>query len=221
MNYLGKVKKLKLDKSLLLYAVTDSSWTTPENNLISQVKDAIDGGITFLQLREKHLEYDEFLKEAKEIKELTDKANIPFVINDNVKLAIECGASGVHVGQDDMKATDVRSLIGKDKILGVSCHNVEEAILAEKQGANYLGVGAMFSTSTKADATNVSFEALKAICSSVSIPVVAIGGISKDNILELRNSGICGVAVVSAIFKERDITNATKNLKYLCEDLVR
>lgn len=212
---------MKLDKSLLLYAVTDSSWTSEDKNLISQVKDAIDGGITFLQLREKNLEYDEFLNEAKEIKKLTDGANIPFVINDNVKLAIECNADGVHVGQDDMKATDVRSLIGSDKILGVSCHNVEEAILAEKQGANYLGVGAMFSTSTKLDATDVSFETLKKICSSVSIPVIAIGGINKDNILRLKNSGISGVAVVSAIFKEKNIAHATEHLKDLCTSLVK
>lgn len=207
---------MNLDKnSLLLYAVTDSHWTSEEKTLISQVKDAINGGITFLQLREKELSYDEFLKEAKEIKKLTDEANIPFVINDNVKLALECNADGVHVGQNDMKAADVRALIGKDKILGVSAHTVEEAIIAEKNGADYLGVGAVFSTSTKKDATSVSFDLLKKICNSVSIPVVAIGGITKENISELKGSNINGVAVVSAIFSEINITEATKNLKNL------
>ena len=207
---------MNLDKnSLLLYAVTDSHWTSEEKTLISQVKDAINGGITFLQLREKELSYDEFLKEAKEIKKLTDEANIPFVINDNVKLALECNADGVHVGQNDMKAADVRALIGKDKILGVSAHTVEEAITAEKNGADYLGVGAVFSTSTKKDATSVSFDLLKKICNSVSIPVVAIGGITKENISELKGSNINGVAVVSAIFSEINITEATKNLKNL------
>lgn len=207
---------MNLDKnSLLLYAVTDSHWTSEEKTLISQVKDAINGGITFLQLREKELSYDEFLKEAKEIKKLTDEANIPFVINDNVKLALECNADGVHVGQNDMKAADVRALIGKDKILGVSAHTVEEAIIAEKNGADYLGVGAVFSTSTKKDATSVSFDLLKKICNSVSIPVVAIGGITKENISELKDSNINGVAVVSAIFSEINITEATKNLKNL------
>lgn len=207
---------MNLDKnSLLLYAVTDSHWTSEEKTLISQVKDAINGGITFLQLREKELSYNEFLKEAKEIKKLTDEANIPFVINDNVKLALECNADGVHVGQNDMKAADVRALIGKDKILGVSAHTVEEAIIAEKNGADYLGVGAVFSTSTKKDATSVSFDLLKKICNSVSIPVVAIGGITKENISELKGSNINGVAVVSAIFSEINITEATKNLKNL------
>lgn len=204
---------MKLDKkSLLLYAVTDSKWTG-KLSLNQQVKQAIDGGITFLQLREKNLEYDKFLEEAREIKKLTDKANIPFVIDDNVKLAIECNADGVHVGQSDMAAQDVRKLIGPDKILGVSAHNVEEAILAEKQGADYLGVGAVFSTSTKLDADDVSYEILQQICNSVSIPVVAIGGITRDNISKLQGSGINGVAVVSAIFAEKNILEATKQLK--------
>lgn len=204
---------MKLDKkSLLLYAVTDSKWTG-DLSLKEQVKQAIDGGITFLQLREKNLEYDKFLQEAIEIKELTDKANIPFVIDDNVKLAIECNADGVHVGQSDMAAQDVRKLIGPDKILGVSAHTVEEAILAEKQGADYLGVGAVFSTSTKLDANDVSYDTLQKICESVSIPVVAIGGITKDNISKLQGSGIDGVAIVSAIFAEKNILEATNQLK--------
>lgn len=204
---------MKLDKeSLLLYAVTDSKWTG-ELSLQEQVKQAIDGGITFLQLREKNLEYDKFLQEAIEIKRLTDKANIPFVIDDNVKLAIECNADGVHVGQSDMAAQDVRKLIGPDKILGVSAHTVEEAILAEKQGADYLGVGAVFSTSTKLDANDVSYDTLQKICESVSIPVVAIGGITKDNISKLQGSGIDGVAIVSAIFAEKNILEATNQLK--------
>ena len=198
-------------KDMLLYAVTDRMWSE-ENGLKQQIKEALDGGITFLQLREKELNDEEFLKEALEIKDMVKKYNIPFVINDNVDVAIKCDADGVHVGQSDMKATDVRSKIGKDKILGVSAHTLEEAKEAERMGADYLGVGAVFSTSTKLDADDVSFETLKKICQSVNIPVVAIGGISKDNILKLKGSHVDGVAVVSAIFASKNITEDTKEL---------
>jgi len=159
--------------------------------------------------------FDEFVKEAKEVKVLTDKYKIPFVINDNIEVALACGADGVHVGQSDMAVKDVRSQIGKDKILGVSAQTVEQAILAEKNGADYLGVGAVFSTSTKPDADAVTFETLKTICESVSIPVVAIGGISEKNILELKGTGISGVAVISAIFSKPDIVKATRRMHEL------
>lgn len=203
-------------KSLLLYGVTDRSWLLDET-LSQQVEKALKGGITMLQLREKDLDFNEFLEEAKVIKKLTDKYRVPFIINDNVKVAIEADADGVHVGQSDMQAKDVRQLIGKDKILGVSAQTVEQAVKAQDCGADYLGVGAVFSTSTKQDADTVSYDTLKEICNSVNIPVVAIGGINEANILKLIGSGICGVAVVSAIFASTDIYTATKQLKTLAE----
>ena len=162
---------------------------------------------------EKHLDHDAFLQEAKEIKELCAKYQVPFVLDDDVELALEVGADGVHVGQSDMEAGDVRAKLGPDKIIGVSAQTVEQAILAEKHGADYLGVGAVFPTGSKDDAEDVPFETLKAICEAVSIPVIAIGGITKDNVKELAGSGICGIAVISAIFASKDIEAATKELK--------
>ncbi|WMJ88169.1 thiamine phosphate synthase [Anaerocolumna sp. MB42-C2] len=206
-------------KNLLLYAVTDRFWLGCES-LYSQVEKALEGGVTFLQLREKELEESIFQKEAIEIKELCKRFQVPFIINDNVNIAIAMEADGVHVGQRDMEAVNVRKIIGPDKILGVSAQTVEQAVLAEKQGADYLGVGAVFPTGSKADADDVSYETLKAICQAVSIPVVAIGGISKDNIMELTGSGICGVAVISAIFAQPDIKKATAKLKELTKKMV-
>lgn len=199
-------------EDLLLYAVTDRYWLNGET-LYSQVEKAIEGGTTFVQLREKELDHDAFLKEAIEIKALCKEHQIPFVINDEVGIAIEMDADGVHVGQSDMEAGDVRKAIGPDKILGVSAQTVEQAILAEKKGADYLGVGAVFPTGSKDDADDVSHETLKAICEAVSIPVIAIGGISKDNVHELAGTGICGIAVISAIFAQKDIVAATADLK--------
>ena len=192
-------------EKMLVYAVTDRTWLNGQT-LEEQVEKAIKGGATFLQLREKKLCYDDFLKQAIALKKITDKYNIPFVINDNVDIAIAVGADGVHVGQKDMEAGKVRQKLGQNKIIGVSVQTVEQAILAQKQGADYLGVGAVFSTSTKLDASEVSFETLQKICNAVSIPVVAIGGISQSNILQLKGSGIDGVAVVSAIFAQKDTT---------------
>ncbi len=199
-------------EELLLYGVTDRAWLNGET-LYSQVEKALKGGATFMQLREKKLDEESFLKEAIEIKELCRKYNVPFVINDNVDIALEMDADGVHVGQSDMEALDVRAKLGPDKIIGVSAQTVEQAILAEKHGADYLGVGAVFPTGSKDDAEEVTFETLKAICQAVKIPVIAIGGISKGNVLELAGSGICGIAVISAIFAEKDIEEATKELK--------
>lgn len=207
---------MKLNKivpeDLLLYAVTDRAWLNGET-LYEQVEKTLKGGTTFVQLREKQLDEESFFKEAVEIKSLCKKYNVPFVINDNVDIAVKMGADGVHVGQSDMEAGDVRRKLGPDKIIGVSAQTVEQAVQAEKHGADYLGVGAVFQTDSKDDAEDVSKDTLKAICEAVNIPVIAIGGISLDNILELSGSGICGIAVISAIFAQKDIESSTRKLK--------
>ena len=203
---------MKCDKKdLLLYAVTDRAWVGKET-LYEQVEDALKGGATFIQLREKKLDKESFLKEAIEIKKLCKKYNVPFVINDEVDIALYVDADGVHVGQSDMEAGNVREILGPDKIIGVSAQTVEQALLAEKRGADYLGVGAVFKTGSKDDADDVSHETLKAICEAVSIPVIAIGGITVDNVAELEGTGICGIAVISAIFAKTDIKEATNKL---------
>lgn len=207
-----KLSKKVLAESLLVYAVTDRHWTG-KKNLLQQTEEALEGGTTFVQIREKELNEEDFEAEAKELQHLCKKYNVPFVVNDNVELAIRINADGVHVGQSDMNAQDVRSLIGSEKILGVSAQTVEEAILAEKQGADYLGVGAVFPTGSKDDAIEVPHSTLKEICKAVSIPVVAIGGISKNNVHQLKDSGICGIAVISAIYGQEDTKAATKALK--------
>ncbi|NMC57070.1 MAG: thiamine phosphate synthase, partial [Eubacteriaceae bacterium] len=188
--------------------------------LADVVEQSIKGGVSFLQLREKELGYDEFLKEAFEIKALTDKYKIPFVINDNIDVALACNADGVHVGQSDMQAGRVRRLIGDDKILGVSVQTVEEAKIAIDNGADYLGVGAMFPTSTKLDAGVMSMEALKKVCDSVKVPVVAIGGINETNMLRLKGTGIAGVSIISAIYAKPDIFAASKQLLELAGQIV-
>jgi thiamine-phosphate pyrophosphorylase len=198
--------------TLLLYAVTDRKWTGRQT-LAEQVESALKGGATFVQLREKTLDYDAFLEEAKIIKEICGRYNVPFVINDNVDIAIAADADGVHVGQDDMDAGSVRKKLGADKIIGVSAQTVEQAVLAEKNGADYLGVGAVFPTESKDDAAEVTKETLAAICKAVSIPVVAIGGVSQSNVHTLEGSGIVGIAVISAIFGQDDIESATAELK--------
>ena len=208
------------EKDLLLYAITDRSWLNG-TTLVSQAELALQGGATILQLREKTLGDEAFLEEAKEIQQLCRKYGVPFIVNDNVEVALKVGADGIHVGQKDMEAGNVRRLLGPDKILGVSAQTVEQAILAEKNGADYLGVGAVFPTGSKDDADDVSHETLAAICKAVKIPVVAIGGISKNNLLELKGTGICGVSVISAIFAQPDILAATQELKGLCEELVK
>ncbi len=200
-----------LKSSLLLYAVTDRYWLNGRK-LKDDVEKAILGGATMIQLREKNLSIDEFVKEALEIKEVCKKYDIPLIINDSLEVFLKVDADGIHVGQNDLPANIVREKIGPNKILGVSAETVDEAILAEKMGADYLGVGTIFSTSTKLDAINVSKEELARICYNVNIPVVAIGGITLDNIKELKNTMISGISVVSAIFKEKDITLATNNL---------
>ena len=209
-------------EELLLYAVTDRAWLDGET-LYEQVEKTLKGGTTFVQLREKSLDEDSFLQEAIEIKALCKEYNVPFVINDNVEIAIKMNADGVHVGQNDMEAGDVRAKLGPDKIIGVSAQTVEQALLAQERGADYLGVGAVFPTGSKDDADDVSMETLKAICDAVDIPVIAIGGISERNVLQLKGTGICGIAVISAIFAQKDIEQATKVLKektarMICEE---
>ncbi len=211
---------MKLEnKTMLVYAVTDRTWLNG-NTLEQQVEQAIKGGATLIQLREKELSYTAFLEQAIQLKKVTDKYHIPLIINDNVDVAKAVNAEGVHVGQKDMEAGAVRQKLGENKIIGVSVQTVEQALLAQKQGADYLGVGAVFSTSTKLDASEVSFETLQKICDAVSIPVVAIGGINAQNIMQLKNSGINGVAVVSAIFAQKDIIQATKELTNLAKQIV-
>ena len=206
-------------EDMRLYAVTDRSWLG-DRKLAEQVKECLEGGVTFLQLREKNLDEEAFYQEALEIKKLCKEKRVPFIINDNVDVALRCDADGVHVGQSDMEAQDVRAKLGSDKIIGVSARTVEQAVKAEKMGADYLGVGAVFSTSTKLDAREVSWDTLKEICETVSIPVVAIGGITADNLSQLAGTGVDGVAVVSAIFAQKDIKEAAQQLRKLSEDMV-
>ena len=179
---------MKCDKKImLLYAVTDRAWVGKQT-LYEQVESALKGGVTCVQLREKNQREEEFLREAIAISSLCKKYNVPFIINDNVKIAIECRAAGVHVGQDDCAVSEVRKLVGDEMIVGVSAHDVEEAKKAVASGADYLGVGAVFSTSTKADTDVLSFETVKAISDAVDVPIVARGGIIRDNILKLKGT---------------------------------
>ena len=211
---------MSCDKNkLLLYAVTDRAWLDGRT-LSHDVKQALLGGATMVQLREKQLCHDDFFAEALKIKALCKEYGVPFIINDDIEVALDCNADGIHVGQSDMDALRVRERLGREKIIGVSAQTVEQAILAEKSGADYLGVGAVFTTTTKTDANLVSFETLKAICSAVSIPVVAIGGIYDYNIEKLAGSGICGVAVVSSLFGEKDIKAAAEKMHALAEKTV-
>ncbi|MGN0708791.1 MAG: thiamine phosphate synthase [Anaerovoracaceae bacterium] len=208
--------------SLLLYAVTDRHWLGGAR-LADAVTAALDGGVTFVQLREKDdmaLPHDEFLAEALEIRDICRSRGIPFVIDDDVDLAIEADADGVHVGQHDMEAGRVREKIGTGRILGVSAQTVEEALLAQKRGADYLGVGAVFHTGSKADADDVSHETLKAICEAVDIPVIAIGGITRDNVTELAGCGLAGISVISAIFAKDDPEGAARDLRMQTEKML-
>lgn len=198
-------------ENLLLYAITDRGWLNGRT-LYEQVEQALQGGVTCLQLREKNLPRHEFLQEAKEIKKLCISRHVPLIINDDVEVALEADADGVHVGQKDMDVPTVRKKLGKGKIIGVTAKTVEQALLAERQGADYLGTGAVFGTSTKKDAIPISFEQLNQVCEAVRIPTVAIGGITMENISELSGCKISGVAVVSGIFAQEDITCAAEKL---------
>lgn len=206
-------------KDLTLYAITDRHWLNGQT-LKSQVEKALKGGATMIQIREKGLNEKDFLLEAEELLALCRSYNVPFIVNDNVELAVKIGADGVHVGQSDMNARDVRALIGNDKILGVSTQTVEQALFAQECGADYLGVGAVFPTGSKDDAEVLDRKTLMDICKAVSIPVVAIGGITKDNVRELKGTGIAGISVISAIFAQKDIQNATAELLKRTEEIL-
>ena len=212
---------MNCDKSqMLLYAVTDRSWTGRQS-LYEQVESALKGGVTCVQLREKELNPDDFLKEARALVTLCRRFGVPFLINDNVELALACGADGVHVGQDDMACALAREKLGPRKIIGVSAHSVEEALAAARDGADYLGSGAVFATSTKTNVHPLPHETLREICRSVEIPVVAIGGITKDNLPQLAGTGVSGVALVSAVFAAADIEAECRELRGLSESIVR
>ncbi len=206
---------------LLLYAVTDRHWLKEGELLDTPVEQTLRGGTTFLQIREKDLEDAEFEEEALRLQKLCRKYGVPFIVNDNVELALRINADGIHVGQEDMEAGRVREMLGPDRILGVSAQTVEDALRAEAAGADYLGVGAVFPTGSKDDAVEVSKETLKAICEAVSIPVVAIGGITYENVSELADTGIAGISVISAIFGQEDVEKATARLKARTRQLLR
>lgn len=195
-----KFSKEQIRQAMLLYGITDRSWLKPGEKLSDVCREILEHGVTFLQLREKELDQEAFLKEAEELKELCARFGVPFVVNDSVETAVQAGADGVHVGQSDIKGRNIRAMIGPDRILGISAGTVEEARAAEKAGADYIGVGAVFGTSTKKDARNLSVEKLREISASVSIPVVAIGGINRSNVGELSGSDVDGIAVISALF---------------------
>lgn len=207
---------MKFDRrQLMVYAVTDRAWIG-KMSLCEQVEAALKGGATMVQMREKGLTNDtvqDYLEEARSLRALTERYKVPLIIDDNIKLALLCGADGVHVGQNDMDAAQARALLGPDKILGVTAKTVEQALKAQEQGADYLGSGAVFGTSTKADALPMTMERLGEICRSVSIPVVAIGGICLENIGKLKGSGAAGAAVVSGIFGAEDIEGTVRQMR--------
>lgn len=211
---------MRFDKKYMhLYAVTDRAWTG-NKTLYEQIKEALENGVTCVQLREKNLDETSFIEEAKKICVLCRQYNTPFIVNDNVKVAIASNADGIHIGQDDMGLKDVRKIVGENMIIGISAHTVEEAKFAQENGADYIGIGAVFETSTKNDVDVIPYEKVKSICDAVDIPKVAIGGINAENILKLKGSGIDGVAVVSAIFGAKDIGKATKELYTLANNLI-
>ena len=200
------------EKMLLLYAVTDRAWVGKET-LLQQIEEALKGGATIIQLREKKLDEESFVEEAVQVRDLCHKYNVPLIINDNVDVALKSGADGVHVGIEDAPVSEIRKRVGTDFIIGATCKMVEQAKIAEAAGADYMGVGAVFPSPTKTNALRITNEQLREIVSSVSIPAVAIGGISYDNVCEIKGSSVSGVAVVSAIFGAEDIEKATALLK--------
>lgn len=204
---------------LLLYAVTDRSWVGRQT-LYEQVEDALKGGVTIVQLREKHLPREEFLAEAIQLRELCHRYQVPLIINDNVEVALESGADGVHVGARDASVAEIRRRVGTDFIIGATAKTVEQARAAQVAGADYLGVGAVFPSPTKANAIRITGEQFKEICASVSIPAVAIGGISLQNAVELQGGGMAGIAVVSAIFGAENIREDTLRLKEIARRVV-
>ena len=213
--------KDEIRKAMLLYAVTDSSWLKEGQTLAEVVEDVLANGATFLQIREKEMEHGAFLAEARQLQAAAAARRVPFVVNDAIDIALELDADGVHVGQSDIVGKDVRAMIGPDKILGISANTVETAVAAQAAGADYIGVGAVFPTSSKDDVDVLPYETLKAICEAVSIPVVAIGGISQENVAKLAGSGICGVAVISAIYAAKNIQAAAADLKSATSEMLK
>lgn len=210
----------EIRKAMRLYAITDRTWLKEGQSLLEVCRSVLENGASFLQIREKDLSEGEFEKEAKELKQLCEEYRVPFVVNDNIQIAMAVDADGVHVGQSDIRGRNIRSMIGETKILGISAGTVEEAVAAEKAGADYIGVGAVFGTSTKKDAKNLTLERLKEICDSINIPVVAIGGITRDNIALLKGSGADGVAVISAVFGAENPGEAARELLKAAEEMV-
>lgn len=215
-----KLDNEAIKKSMLLYAITDRAWLKEGETLEEVVEDVLKSGATFLQLREKIQGHEEIVEMAKKLQALCKKYNVPFVVNDDIMAAKEMDADGVHIGQSDMEYTKAREILGPDKIIGVSAGNLQEAKEAERVGADYIGVGAVFHTDTKKDATSLTMDQLKEICQAVSIPVVAIGGISVDNALELNGTGVDGICVISAIFGSENPSEATKKLLDLSKKIV-
>ena len=216
-----KYSKEDIRRAMALYAVTDRSWLREGETLADVCRNVLEHGATFLQLREKELDAESIQKEARELKELCAAFHVPFVVNDSVETALAVDADGVHVGQSDIQGRDIRALIGPDRILGMTARTVEEARAAETAGADYIGSGAVFGSSTKKNAKNLPLETLRDICASVSIPVVAIGGIGKENIWELAGCGIAGAAVVSAVFGAEDPGRAAEELLALSREIIR
>ena len=198
-------------EQLKLYAVTDRSWLKPDETLASVTEELLKAGVSCVQLREKHASDEEILQEAETLKPLCNQYQVPLIINDRPDLALKCGASGVHVGLSDMGIQKARELLGPDFIIGGSAHNVEEAQEAQEAGADYIGCGAVFGSTTKTNVTQLPIETLKAICQAVTIPVVAIGGVTADNLHLLAGSGIAGAAVVSGLFKPDDKADAVRH----------
>lgn len=205
-------------KMMRLYAVTDRSWLNGQT-LYEQVEQALKGGVTLVQLREKGLGAEQFLQEARQIQQLCRRFGVPLIINDSIEVALAVDADGVHLGQDDANAAQARQLLGKDKIIGVSAHNVQEALQAVQDGADYLGSGAVFGSGTKTNVSTLPMQTLREICSAVPIPVVAIGGITEQNLQQLSGSGIAGAAVVSAIFAQENIEEAAIRLRGLLSQM--
>lgn len=207
-------------EQLLLYAVTDPAWVG-KLTLLEQIEQALEGGVTMLQLREKNMNHEDLIQKAVEVKKLCRRYGVPLIINDNAEAAIESGADGVHVGIEDMAVREIRQRVGKQFIIGATAKTVEQARKAQAEGADYLGVGAVFPSPTKKDAIRITGEQLAEITASVSIPCVAIGGISKKNIMEITGTGICGAALVSAVFAAEQIKSECRELRLLIEQVVR
>ncbi len=214
-----KFSREEIRQAMLIYGITDRTWLKPGESLSGVCREILEHGVTFLQIREKNLAQEAFLEEARELKDLCAQFHVPFVVNDSVEIAVQSGADGVHVGQSDIKGRNIREMIGPERILGISAGTVEEARKAEQAGADYIGVGAVFGTATKKDARNLSVEKLREISASVSIPVVAIGGINRGNVRELSGSGVDGIAVISALFGAEQPGKAAAELTALAKEI--